>query len=55
MKCPQCGKFCKDVFALMDADGNVKRVEGVCIKHGKVDLTNEDWSYEQFVEQTAKK
>ena len=53
MKCPECGKFVKDVEALVEEvlfidEKKITKVTGVCAKHGKVDLTNEDWSYEEF-------
>ena len=48
IKCLKCGRFCKDVVATIDGLGNIKKVEGTCSKCGKVDLTNADWSYDDF-------
>jgi hypothetical protein len=46
-KCPECGKFLKDVTAIINGNDDIKKVFGFCKKHGKVNPT--DWSYEDFV------
>lgn len=50
MKCPHCGRFCKDVHAFKNGLGVISKVEGYCSKCGTVDLTNQDWDYEDFEE-----
>jgi hypothetical protein len=46
MKCPECGKFLREVKADVDIEKNILRVVGTCVKHGEVEPT--DWSYEDF-------
>jgi len=46
--CPKCGKFCGSIRAQLDPFGGIRRVEGVCRTHGRVDLTEQDWTYEEF-------
>ena len=50
-KCPRCGKYLKDVVALVDGFDQVKKVEGKCKKHGVIE-TN-DWEYWDFYPDTA--
>ncbi len=45
--CPRCGRFCRDIIGLV-SDLGLEKVEGKCKKHGKVDLTNQEWSYDDF-------
>jgi len=47
-KCPKCGRFCGDITAHLNRDGAIRFVIGVCKKHGAVDLTDQDWCYEDF-------
>ena len=47
-KCPVCGKFVKDVIALMNEYGEIIIITGKCKTHGKVDVSNSDWCYEDF-------
>lgn len=46
MKCPECGKFLKDVTADINGFNEIISVEGFCKKHGTVEPT--DWCYENF-------
>jgi hypothetical protein len=46
MKCPECGKFLKDVTAMVNGFDEIKEVEGYCRTHGKVRPT--DWAYWDF-------
>lgn len=48
MKCTNCGRFCKNVVAYKDEEGNIGKVEGVCSKCGLVDLTSGDWEFDDF-------
>lgn len=48
--CPQCGRFCGQIKGYGNAWGLV-RVTGICKVHGEVDLTQQDWSYEDFFEE----
>lgn len=47
--CPRCGRFCGDITFFYN-DYGIQRVTGVCAKHGEVDLTQQDWSYDDFDE-----
>ena len=47
--CPKCGKFCADITATINELEGVKSVTGKCKKHQAVDLTNQEWSWEDFV------
>ncbi len=47
MKCPECGRFIKDVVAnINELTDEIEEVEGICSKHGKVNPT--DWECEDF-------
>lgn len=46
MKCPECGKFLKQVEATINGANEVVKVEGICKKHGVVEPTG--WDYETF-------
>lgn len=46
-KCPKCGWFCSDIKATA-TDECLKSVAGKCKQHGKVDLSNQGWSWEDF-------
>ena len=47
--CPECGKFVGDIRATVSGiDEDITKVTGVCKKHGKVDVTDQDWIYEDF-------
>jgi hypothetical protein len=41
-----CGRFLANVEATVDADHNIKKVEGHCSKHGLVVVTS--WVWEDF-------
>jgi len=45
MKCPQCGKFLKDVSAEAIFD-DIRRVWGICKTHGIVEP--DDWCWDDF-------
>jgi len=45
--CPKCGKFVADVTGYSRAE-RIEKVEGICRKHGFVDLTDQDWSADDF-------
>lgn len=47
-QCPVCGKFCSHIVADMSECDGIKKVSGTCKKHGNVDLTEQDWSTEEF-------
>lgn len=48
MKCLECGRFVKNVRCVYDMDKTIHKVEGFCSIHGAVDLTNADWSWDDF-------
>ncbi|HUS46135.1 MAG TPA: hypothetical protein VM219_08930 [Phycisphaerae bacterium] len=47
--CPKCGRFCGDVVGTTSESRGLERVEGTCRQHGRVDLSKQEWSYEDFV------
>jgi len=50
-QCPKCGRICGRIVGYFLSEyfgGGLEKVFGVCKKHGRVDLTDQDWSYEEF-------
>ena len=45
--CPQCGRYCGNIVGFFEHGGLVK-VVGICVKHGEVDLTEQDWDATDF-------
>lgn len=45
-KCPQCGRFLKNVNALVNGFDEIQKVEGRCAKHGIIETS--DWEYWDF-------
>lgn len=45
--CPKCGKFCGDITGYGNCQG-LQKVTGVCKIHGKVDLSKQDWGFDDF-------
>lgn len=45
--CPKCGKFCSKIVATSN-EGRIVKIGSVCKVHGKVDLTNQSWNYDDF-------
>jgi formylmethanofuran dehydrogenase subunit B len=48
LQCPQCGKFCSDVYCIANGEQDIGEVYGTCKTHGKVDLYASEWSWEDF-------
>ena len=46
--CPKCGKFCGQIEGKGNEMRGLFEVTGVCKKHGKVDLTGQSWSWDEF-------
>lgn len=46
-KCPKCGWFCADITATANEEG-LQSVSGICRQHGKMDLSKQEWSWEDF-------
>jgi hypothetical protein len=46
--CPKCGKFCSDIRAKGNEIKGLFEVTGKCKTHGKVDLTDQAWSWDDF-------
>jgi hypothetical protein len=42
-----CGRFCGNITGEINELG-IRRVYGTCTKHGEVDLTHQEWTYEEF-------
>ncbi|GAI05989.1 unnamed protein product [marine sediment metagenome] len=49
MNCPKCGKFVGNIEATRNGLEYITKVEGICKTHGKVDLTDQEWDYDEFV------
>ena len=49
-KCPNCGKFLKNVVAIVNGFDEVIRVLGDCKIHGEVENVT-DWEYSDFFPQ----
>ena len=50
-QCPSCGRFTADVVATIrgwGGDARVAEVHGTCRTHGRVDLSDQGWSWEDF-------
>ena len=50
-RCPVCGRFCRAVTATRretDIGACLDTVTGTCRQHGRVDLSHEPWSWEDF-------
>lgn len=48
-KCPKCGWFCSGIRMTTSHFGEcIGTVTGNCKQHGKVDLTDQEWSWEDF-------
>lgn len=45
--CPICGKFCSNIIGHFNF-GGLQKVYGICKTHGKVDLSNQSWSTDDF-------
>lgn len=48
MYCPKCGRFVK-VKAFVNLLGDVVRLEAKCKTHGNVDVSEQDYTYEELV------
>ena len=46
--CPKCGKWVKNIVATLSELEGIKKVEGECKTHGKVDISHQAWSREDF-------
>ena len=46
-QCPECGKFTSKVTATINYERIIK-VEGICKKHGLVDISGGSWAWENF-------
>ncbi len=46
--CPKCGKFCSNIQGEGNEYVGLARVTGICKVHGEVDLSSQDWGYEDF-------
>lgn len=48
--CPKCGRFVGNILGTTNDLNGLVRVEGNCKKHGTVDITDQEWSCEEFEE-----
>jgi hypothetical protein len=46
MKCPKCGRFLKNIGAIVNGLDEIKKVVGTCSRDGRVEPT--DWEYDDF-------
>lgn len=49
MKCPECGKFLKNIEVVTNGLQEVLSVQGDCKEHGAVNPT--DWDYDDIFEE----
>ena len=47
--CPKCGKWCGNIEGVVGEVIGLKSVSGVCKDHGKVDLSHQEWGFDDFV------
>jgi hypothetical protein len=48
--CPKCGYWVGAIVGTMNGLGELLKVTGVCKVHGEVDITSQDWSWDDFNE-----
>jgi uncharacterized radical SAM superfamily Fe-S cluster-containing enzyme len=48
MYCPKCGRFVK-VRATVNGFDEIVKIVAKCKKHGKVDVSDQDYTYEELV------
>jgi hypothetical protein len=48
-QCPKCGRFVGRILGTVSEAIGLVKVEGICKTHGEVDLTEQDWSHDDFV------
>ena len=48
MYCPKCGRFVK-VRATVNGFDEIVKIDARCKKHGKVDVSDQDYTYEELV------
>lgn len=46
--CPKCGRFCGQITGYGNEIQGLVRVTGICHQHGEVDLTKQEWIYDEF-------
>ncbi len=46
--CPRCGRWCSAITGWGGEEEGLRRVTGICKVHGEVDLSKQDWSYDDF-------
>jgi hypothetical protein len=46
--CPKCGKFCGKITGHGNCELGLIKVTGICKTHGEVDLTHQEWSFDDF-------
>ena len=46
--CPGCGRFCGGISAMGHEMMGLVGVTGICKTHGEVDLTGQEWSWDDF-------
>ena len=51
--CPKCGRFCGAIVGFGSEDRGLYEVRGECHRHGDVDLTGQEWSWEDFFGESA--
>lgn len=50
-QCPKCGKFLRNIAAVGSASIGLVLVTGVCKRHKTVDITNQDYGYDDFFDE----
>jgi len=47
--CPKCGKFCGEITAHGNEHQGIIKIMGTCKVHGRIELTESEFRYDDFV------
>jgi hypothetical protein len=47
--CPKCGRYCSEIIARLSERG-IASVSAECAAHGRVDVTDGAWNFEEFAQ-----
>jgi hypothetical protein len=50
-QCPKCGRFCSKIKGFGNDFHGLVKVTGICNRHKTVDLSNQDYEYDDFWEE----
>lgn len=46
--CPKCGKWVGNIVGRINDEVGLIKVAGVCTTHGEVDISHQDWIFDDF-------